>query len=132
MAQLGKRAEALDACEQAARLGAGGEVLFAKALLHAQLGKADEAISTLQSMLRVFPTHQRALLALSSLLADTGELPRALGHANAARETCEAEYERAVATQQIGLLRLRIGLDNASLPDLVAAKAELERAVHAR
>ena len=62
LTQLGRRVEALEACEAAEALGAGGEVLFAKSLLLACLGKIDDAIATLKQLLNAIPTHLRAMM----------------------------------------------------------------------
>ena len=125
LAQLGRRDEALEACERAVGLGGGGEVLFLKALLQAQLGKVDDAARTLRSLLAAIPDHVRALLALSTLLAHNNQLREALGQASAAREL---EAQNPIATQQVGLLRLRMALQEGAMGDVKYALAELLRA----
>ena len=127
LSQLGRQVEAFDACEAAVKLGAGGEVLFVKALLAAQVGKMDESISTLTQLLQTIPDHLRGLLALSSMLAYNGALPKALGQAAAAREMARDEMGRTVATQQVGLLRMRMGMDEGSMTDVGLARSALEQ-----
>ena len=124
LSQLFKRSEALEACDAAVGLGAGGEVLFAKALLHSQLGQVDVAIATLQKLLKAIPDHLRAMLALSTMLAHSDKVSAAIGQANAAREISSD----ALPVHQAGLLRLRQGLEDGSLSDMQKAIGELQKA----
>ena len=73
------------------------EYRVALTLLHAGLGKMDDAITTLQALLRAIPDHLRAMLTLSTLLAHSGELHKAVGQAAAARELSGL----ALAAQQV-------------------------------
>ena len=129
LSQLGRQADALEAAEAAVKLGAGGEVLFGKALLHAQVGKMDESIATLHKLLQTLPSHQRALLALSSMLAYNGQLPKALGQASAAREMAGDDHERALATQQVGLLRVRMGAEDGNMEGMLLGRKALDAAM---
>ena len=125
LSQLSRRVEALEACEAAVALGAGGEVLFAKALLLAQLGKIDDAIASLKQLLQSAPGHMRALSALSTLLMHGGQLKSAIGMAQAAKESALGD---ALPLQQVGLLRLRQGLENGWAEDVHIALPDLQKA----
>ena len=128
--QLGSRAKALESCEAAMRLGEakdGGLMLFTKALLLAQSGRAEEAMATLRTLLGEYPEHLGGLLGLSTLLAEKDQLQMALGQAAAAREMANDP----LALQQLGQLRMRIGVETALPAEVAAALLELEKAVDA-
>ena len=123
--QLGQRENAMESCEAAVRLGAKNEAVFTKALLHAQEGQSDEAMATLRKLLKETPNHLGGLLGLSTLFAEQGHVMSAIGQASAARELSN----QPLALQQLGQLRMRLGLEHNSPEEITAAMLDLTRVI---